>query len=352
MKKRLSLFLIICLLVTSIPFMSYPISVSQTVDKSKYDGGQFFKKDPYNGLSWNEYKLNNGIPSTLKQSITKLVSGKTQSYYFNMELFADKGIIVYGDYTFVTQDFKPATGSLDIYGNYVLLNNQGYYAGGTGEYRYHGLDAQGELYANGNFPIDAVSGKKAEEKKWIYKYWDKDENDLGGSFIKQPSYYNRIANGELNFDVQTRNTMISMINNSLPFELLNTNKPDKNAYNYANVMTAPSTRYPGEVELVNWGWSTKKQANSEFYQIFSTNTTKQKKITPITSTTTAYKDGEGIEGEKAYIDIIVNVKGEIQDQHLFDGVDTEGITDEVRRSVEYHRDDIDHWSFEIGRAHV
>ncbi|OJV65213.1 MAG: hypothetical protein BGO41_01235 [Clostridiales bacterium 38-18] len=347
MKKRLSIFLTICLLLTAIPFTSYPISISQTVDKSKYDGGQFFKSDPYNGLSWNDYKLNNGIPSTISRTVTKVVGGKTQTHYFNMELFADKGIIVYGDYTFVTQDFKPGTGSLDIYGNYVLINNQGYYAGGTGEYRYHGLDAQGELYANGSFPIDAISGKKAEEKKWVYKYWSKIDNDLGSSFIKDPSLYNRIANGDWNANTQYRNTMIAMINNALPFELLNTNKTDKNAYNYANVMTAPTSRYAGEVEMVNWGWSTKKQANSEFYQIFSTNTTKQKIITPVESVTTAFIVGEGVENDKAYIDVKVNVRGELQDQHLFDGIDTEGITDEVRRAIEYNRDDIDHWTFEL-----
>ncbi len=348
MKKRLSLFLTICLLFTAIPFTSYPISISQAIDKSKYDGGQFFKIDPYNGLSWNDYKLNNGIPSTMSRTVTKVVGGKTQTYYFNMELFADKGIIVYGDYTFVTQDFKPATGSLDIYGNYVLINNQGYYAGGTGEYRYHGLDAQGELYANGSFPIDAISGKKAEEKKWIYKYWSKTENDLGSSFIKDPSQYNRIANGEIVLNDTTKKaSMIAMINNALPFELLITNKTDKNAYNYANVMTAPTSRYAGEVEMVNWGWSTKKQANSEFYQIFSTDTIKQKIITPVESVTTAFIVGEGVENDKAYIDVKVNVRGELQDQHLFDGIDTEGITDEVRRSIEYNRDDIDHWTFEL-----
>jgi len=37
MKKGLSLFLIICLLLTSIPIMSYLISIAQTADKSKHN---------------------------------------------------------------------------------------------------------------------------------------------------------------------------------------------------------------------------------------------------------------------------------------------------------------------------
>jgi hypothetical protein len=77
----------------------------------------------------------------------------TKPYYFNVEMYIDKGFLVYGD---------PASCVELGYSNSFKQTPNGYFysSGGIrGEYRYLGLSINGTVYTNIAFPEDTVPGE-------------------------------------------------------------------------------------------------------------------------------------------------------------------------------------------------
>ena len=141
LKKKIALMLILAMMLQILPIHQNLVTIAQT-SSPFYDGGDLFIKDPMNNVTWTQYKLENYVGSEIKMSIKR----GTETYYFNRELWEEKRIVVYGDYSFLSNNFKNATGHLDAQGKYVEIKNKGYYAGGTGEYRYHGFDEIGRAH--------------------------------------------------------------------------------------------------------------------------------------------------------------------------------------------------------------
>ena len=101
----------------------------------------------------------NSIKNQLPTGTFEKIGGRP----FNYKLWREKGIAVYGDYTYVPsniQDFKTTA--------------DGYYTKGNqkGEYRYHGYNGSGSLYTNNDFPDDATSNRSMDQKYWIRNPWD------------------------------------------------------------------------------------------------------------------------------------------------------------------------------------
>ena len=151
-KRKQALLLAFIILIQVFPVFDIVSAGTYSTATAYYDGRH--SKKTYTDGEWTQLKLDYMIPaSTAKHS-----KGK---FPFNIELWIEKRIIVYGDYSSVPSaknDFKNATGDLDAEGKYIEIANKGYYEGGTGEYRYHGFDVNDGLYANGDFPVDANSG--------------------------------------------------------------------------------------------------------------------------------------------------------------------------------------------------
>ena len=128
--------LVLAIILTALP---YKIDVYATNNnKYTYD----FALGQVSGVSFETLKSIYGLPSYLTQSIIK--NGKT--LLINKELWLDKGIAAYGDYTTIfASDAK----------NDRKAKVNGYYNGY--EYRYHGYTREGNLFTNQQFPNDTIS---------------------------------------------------------------------------------------------------------------------------------------------------------------------------------------------------
>ena len=144
-KRFVSIFLILSILMGFISF-------SDKTQEVKADNLPYL----YNQSNDSYYE---SIKNQLPSGTQKMKDGRP----FNYKLWRDKGIVVYGDYTYVPsniQDFKTTT--------------NGYYTKGNqkGEYRYHGYNGSGSLYTNNDFPDDATSNRRMDQKYWIKNPWD------------------------------------------------------------------------------------------------------------------------------------------------------------------------------------
>lgn len=349
-KQKLALLLVMVLLFQLIPIFPHSLSQAYTFQTKtpNYDGTVLFVKDPYYGLSWSEYRTLESIPSDIPYYVT--IQGS--KFYFNTETWADKKIIVYGSYENIpSNDFKKATGHLDTQGKYVETPNKGYYEGGTGEYRYHGFDGAGNKYTNGNFPIDQASGNKASTKNWIYRIWEPTSPYFNRDKLTDTSDYNKMAMG---LKTEYSTTQIAMtikwINEGLPFELNTTTNPtDKNAYNYAHVLSPSTTLKGGEVAMYHYR---PDLATKVWYQVFTLDTVKKKEPTPIVTTVKILSKNDDLVSSSATANYTVEVSATLKDEALFDKKDSKGVADggkfdEVLKSAKYHREDISSWTFTI-----
>jgi len=349
-KQKIALLLVIALLIQLIPIMPEGISMAFAfkTKTQNYDGTVLFVKDPYYGLSWTEYRTLENLPPSTPYYIT--IQGNR--FYFNIETWADKGIVVYGSYENIpSNDFKNATGHLDAKGKYVETPNKGYYENGTGEYRFHGFDGSGNKFTNGDFPIDQESGNKASSKNWIYRIWEQTSPYFNPDKLKYPSSFNRAAMGEIkDYLPEDMETVRKWINEGLPFELNNTtNVTDKNAYNYAHVLSPSTTMFGGEVGMYHYR---PDLATKVWYQVFTLDTIKQKVITPVVAKVEILSKNDELVSQSAAVTYEVKVTGKLNDDDLFDGKDSKGVADkglydEVLKSSRYHRGDIDSWTFTL-----
>jgi len=347
MKKRLlSLFLVFSLIFQFFPvFNLHSVSIAQSSQTPNYDGDRFFVKDPYYSLSWSAYKLNTGIPTLTPRTIS--VKGNT--FYFNMELWEDQHIIVYGSYDSLQNEFKNGKGIEDAKG-YRVIDNKGYYENGTGEYRYHGFDQTGSKYANNYFPRDAVSSTKASEKKWIYRVWDKTSPFFSSNRVNESSDYFKVATGNLPTDADTQNKMKEVIKDILPFEMASTyNNANTDAYNYAHVQTMSTTLFGGEAKMYHYRSDLETKV---WYQVFSLDPTTDKLKTPVEASIEVVDKQDVLEGESASVKYTVTVKGVLKDEYMWDNKDSNGVmdngkSDDVFRATYYHRGDIKDWTFTV-----
>lgn len=344
MNKKIAIVILVALLIQLVPITPFGMVIAQPGGTPYYDGGNLFVKDPMNGQTWAEYKIQNNVPVEIARSI--IVRGQT--IYFNRELWEEKHIVVYGEYTYFQNDFKNATGALDLNGKYVETKNKGYYEGGTGEYRYEGFDASGNKYANNHFPVDANSGTKAADKNWIYRIWEDvspyHKRTDGSERISDPSAYNRIAIGDEFGVTPTVIETRKWITDTLPFEIAyGTNAADKKAYNYSHVQTRPTSLTPGESVM----WHISKYDNKPWYQVFSLNTIKSKAPTPVEANIISISSKDVKNGSVVDKVYTVKVKGTVKDEYMYEKKDENGIPDDVLRGAYLNREDIKEWNFKI-----
>lgn len=330
-KRKLSLLLVILILIQIMPFASFDFVSAGTYSTSTpyYDGT--FATRIFTATEWTQIQIDYNIPSNIPRQNSKGLP-------FNIELWIEKGVTAYGDFSSVPSaknDFKNATGHLDVEGKYVETPNKGYYNGGTGEYRYHGYDANHNLYTNGSFPIDANSGTKATAKNWIYRIWDATNPHYRESRVERASSYNQVAMGLLTYPSDVITYARKWINEGLPFELTNSNNTDKNAYNYAHVLTAPTTRQTGEVQMYHLSYYDGKP----WYQVFSLEQIQEKVITPVKATIEIIGKDATAEGGEGSMKYTLAVSGKILDDDFYE--------DEILKTTKYTREDIASWSMEI-----
>ncbi len=339
MKKYLTLALTLLLIFQSVFVMPFGLSHAVTNNPSRYDQPKWFETDPLSGQTWSEYITAYGLPIETKRL-------NEDGYAFSMEHWIDKRIVVYGGPDDVpANDFKNST----LVGT-VVTPNQGYYENGTGEYRYHGFDAVGNPYNNNNFPKDLDSGSQPSSKNWIYHIWDKNSpyhySPSGTARIASVSDYNKTAIEDSNTDivVYTRN----YIENGLPFKIERSTNSNKSPYNYAHVLTRPTSLFPGEAVL--WH-DPNNYANPSgklmWNQTFSLNKIEEKAPTPVTAQIeiTSISD-KAIDSSGAVV-VKGIIHGKLQDDYMYDGINEEGIPDDVYRGAFYNREDISSWSFKI-----
>lgn len=214
MKKIIALILVLLLLF-------------QVTFGESYDGGKV-KIDPSN---WTTYKAIHG----LGPEVTLTSNGRT----FNKEIFEEKGLVVYGDYSLISgNDFKVKSG--------------GYYTknGVAGEYRFHGYDLDGNKHSNIDFPKDADSGTAPEQKYWIYQPWR--DSSFGNSLFKK--YIGTKVSDYNSWAINGDQAIAKLINEGLPFKITETLEApngDKNPINYMNVNTMPTTFSSGQGTLIH-----------------------------------------------------------------------------------------------------
>ena len=135
-------------LVTVLFFYVLLFSTSIAIDNSSYYG---------DGVSVTFNDIRNTLPSLYRNTPVICVNTSTgaKAYFFNVEMYIDKGYLVYGEPSSVT----------DLgYTNSFKQTDKGYFysmgvSGTRGEYRYLGLSINGTVYTNVSFPEDTVPGE-------------------------------------------------------------------------------------------------------------------------------------------------------------------------------------------------
>lgn len=334
MKRKISIVLMFLIVMQSIWISPMHITYGVTNRADRYDHPKWFETDPLAGQTWDEFKNAYGLPMETPRV-------NQNGYPFSIEHWNDKKIVVYGGPTDVPKnDFKKAT---RIDG--TEYPNQGYYENGTGEYRYHGFDGVGNPYNSNSFPRDATSATLPSDKNWIFRIWDEASpykfRPDGFERIAEASMYNKIAMelGNDPIQVYTR----KWINDGLPFELNRSTDTNKDAFNYAQVLTRPTTLFPGETVL----WHISDYDNKPWYQAFSLNKIKDKASTPVEAEIFITSISDKAIKASAAVVVKGTIKGILQDAHMYDGVVENGIPEDVLRGAYYNREDIEAWTFTV-----
>jgi len=281
----------------------------QVTFAESYDGGKV-KIDPSN---WSTYKAIHG----LGPEVTLTSNGRN----FNKEIFEEKGLVVYGDYSLISgNDFKTKSG--------------GYYAknGVAGEYRFHGYDLDGNKHSNIDFPKDADSGTAPEQKYWIYRPWRSESfgHNVFNKYIgEEASLYNKWA-------IAGDQSIAKLINEGLPFKITETYEApngDKNPINYMNVNTMPTTFSSGQGSLIHKSEFDKRP----WYQSFPIAKAAGKNMIPveakIPSITTIETASNG--------DVVLKVRvtGFLDDRAVWG--------DEQKMAGSYHRKELKSWEITL-----
>ena len=268
--------------------------------------------------------------------------------YFNLKLWHDKKIVVYGNHNSVANDYKK--GSQDEYGTY---NSSGGYYYDTvqgvpckGEYRYHGQDIKGNNYTNINFKNDFIQTIGLDDKKWLYTPW---LNELITKERPNLSDYNRSA---LLGDIKAQEWIG---NTAQQFEISQAfNKDGRDLstecysakWNFIHVLTPPTATHPGEGRL----WH-KTGGNSTRYQTLSIEKVKKKPTSVILklelltpqSELNVY-DTDDATASNAEIAVKIRITATLKDENYYN--------DTVKKVNFYTRHDISSWTVKIGASTI
>ncbi len=280
----------------------------------------------YSEENWEEYKKEHYIP---KNTPYESVGGLK----FNKKIFEDKNIIVYGDYSLISErmnDFKKTS--------------TGYYikSGERGEYRYHGYTYHHEYVSNNDFPRDKDSKTKVEEKKWIIMPWDKNSyayNSYKYNYgsTKMPSF-NKLA--------MNHSELASQINNGLNFSIENSTFTgfdealNKDPINYVAVDNWPSCWHTGQGMMFhksNYGDS----GHGAWYQTVPIKKVHDKKILEVTA---ALKEKTVNMNEDGSVSIYIRCTAKLEDEFIYNGSQNDI---NIKKQIHFNREDIEKWTFEI-----
>lgn len=273
---------------------------------------------------WDSYKEYHGLDSTLP---LKTPTGLN----FNRELWEDLGIIVYGDNSNVPReqnDFKTVT--------------NGYYSnnGTKGEYRFHGLNQEGNKVSNIDFPNDATSSVGIEDRKWWYQPWVT-SSPAYGSFSSKSGKISKYNERALLGNTEEEIIIANWINQGLNFNVKQGTINGTNSatsldpMNYVNVSSPPTTRMSGQGTMFHRSVYTGKT----WYQTFPIAKIKEKKRTPVKADIPSDQIKVLNVDANGTVTLSVMVTGELLDDLIFG--------DPVSESANYHRKDIESWDFEL-----
>lgn len=260
----------------------------------------------YNG-GWEQYKSNEKLP--LDTEIKSL-----NGLFFNKEIWEEKRLIVYGDYTQVANnDFK------------IVVN--GYYSknGNRGEYRYHGKTVFNSNVANNDFPPDAISSTKLENKRWVFQAWNPES--FGYRLYKITNSFEKISEWNdfaINGNSPESKVMAQQINSSLTWPIKKTTYTgldsisDTEPINYLTVQSPPTTRGSGLGIMYH-----RTNDGDDWYQTFPITRLTEKVMlnTPVTAKI------ENISVESMDVDgnitLSVDVSGILEDNEYFLAADSD-----------------------------
>ncbi|MFC5532031.1 Athe_2463 domain-containing protein [Cohnella yongneupensis] len=323
-----------------------------------------------------------------------LVSGKTK--LFNQKLYDETKLVAYGKLAEVnlkSTDFKSRW--LDLEGEehpntYEKLEGDNppvkhpYYkssdTGEKGEYRYHGYDRNGNLYANNNFPRDggAASNVDPEDKMWIYRPWD--STVIPSSNKNKPSGFSPLklfgnnltdakdiySKGQNTIDAVNKIIHVNNFNGGI-IETKNDypkdpegNKTKRNLFDYMYVEQTPSTWAGGQGRMLNQRsdgsiWyqefaidrlksSSKKKPGMKSTTVKPTKTLNEKWVISSTASQTQVDLRTAPENWKWSFDF----SSIINDDRKVDPSDDDVMFKDRFRKLEYYtRSDVNYWQFTI-----
>ncbi|QOR34460.1 hypothetical protein IMX26_13315 [Clostridium sp. 'deep sea'] len=269
----------------------------------------------------------------------------------NTELWQDKHLVVYGDYSTVNY----GSANVKYYHEDDPNNLESYYfrdsEGKKCEYRYLGYTREGNKFPNPKFPADYRTDIPPEDITWYSYPWR-----LGKHYMREISYTNK----EVIAYKSNSNKAIEYINNSLDWYInraidgRNNQKLKSNEimglekFYFFNVDSPPSALHPGRGRMINHSYS----RNKDYYWTFSIPAVKGKNQTPIEARCTILNKNELVydTGEQKKI-AKVEVIGLLKDEEFYDNV-SYGMysgkeVDAYERSVNYCREDIKEWNITL-----
>lgn len=248
--------------------------------------------------------------------------------YFNVELYQEKALKVYGNYADVIDltgknDFKVVSG-----GYYSKKDYQG-------EYRSHGYTAEGNLYNNNDFPRDSDSGRSVSEKEWMFRYWEEineTPNKITQKLVERwndPYYAETKALADNLIDDVLLNSTYTGTDSTVD------GRPGYAPSDHMNLYSVTSTQFNGEGKMMQ------ENAGRLWYQIFSTNKVSNKEAVLQTCTVEIQNKGSyNFTGENT-VPVDIKVTGVFHDKNM---------TSEVDEFTYYNKGDIKdyHLKLDIG----
>lgn len=321
MRKRMAQLLVLTLLMTCMPIGE--VYGQETFDHSSYT--ELMVKQVM-----AEHDLYN-LQEPSRSLYQPWILHKNQKLYFNVVLFLDQSLPVYG----TCDDVKRLEGKNDF-----KIVDEGYYQNKSylGEYRVHGYTSDGRLYYNNDFPRDSDSGRTVSEKQWIYHYWKEIDNIEASQITKNSVDPNFIKRVEL------RSAIDDLVDDVLTYSTNSSGAKDHENQGHAvadhmNVNQISSSRFNGE------GTMMQENGGRLWYQVFSTNKTqgKEKKEQEI-QVNILNKDSYQFNQDGKQV-IQVEVTGIYQDGD---------ITSDSDKLIFYHREDIKsiHLKLTIGNRFI
>lgn len=290
---------------------------------------------------WEIYKLEYGLPADVPYR-------NSNGFPFNYELYEEKNVIVYGDYSNIHEkqnDFKNATRQ-----DNVEIPNEGYYLkdGNKGEYRYHGQDADGLKVANDNFPRDASSSTKLESKHWVYNPWDEQSfaynlySRVVGPYrtegtklaIRGNTFYQESINSALEWDI-SRAVFTGEDSISDP-PITVDGITDTNPYHYMAMQSRPTSYATGQGIMFHKS----KYDGRAWYQTFPIPKVIEKNIPQVTAEILNIEQSDALDG---MITLSIDIRGTLEDSFLFEAYSGEVDLQEYIQETYYNRKNIREW---------